>query len=454
MRQIWNDDDMTVTPIKTKAEQQLATQFEAAAPQLPGGGWVPAARRAAFARFAAEGLPHRRLEAWKYTDLRASIKDVPAPAPRLSVRPKLQPDKLLAALGPELAGLLAHRFIFVNGMFVQPAAPEDHEAGSFYEYHTLAEALDLKRYEWMTRDFEASSGTAALNAAFVTDGILLRVIAAIAPSVPIHLVFLADSAEPEAVATRNLIRFEKGARATLIESHVAVPGAVARQANAMTYLHLHDGADVEHIKLLAEGPQATHLGGVQALLEAGANYRAFQFSESPLLARNDVNVTFKGEGANLTFGAVMLGRGKSHIDTTMVIDHAVPGCTSRELVKAVLEDDSRGVFQGKVIVRPDAQKSDGKQSARALLLSPTAEFDSKPELEIYADDVICGHGSTAAELDEDQVFYLMARGIPRAEARALLIEAFAAEAIEAIAHEGIREAMRGRLQGWLAGAKP
>ena len=156
--------------------------------------------------------------------------------------------------------------------------------------------------------------------------------------------------------------------------------------------------------------------------------------------------TFKGEGAKLDISGLFLGRGTEHIDTTLVVDHAVPGCESRELFKGVLADRARGVFQGKVIVRPDAQKTDGKQMAQALMLSEDAEFDSKPELEIYADDVVCGHGSTAAEIDEDMLFYLRSRGIPLEEARALLIESFIGEAIDKVEDERLREALGGHRQ--------
>jgi Fe-S cluster assembly protein SufD len=440
---------MTVTPIKTKAEQQLAAQFEAAAATLPGAGWVPAARRAAMHRFAAAGLPHRKLEAWKYTDLRATLKDVPAPAPSTAGKPKLDAAKLKAALGPDLAKLPAIRFVFVNGAFAAADIPDAHKPGTSYQFGTLAETLGTKDFEWMEAGFatEASS-PAALNAAFATDGIVLRVPANAKLELPIHLVFLTDSASPSRVTTRNLIRVDNGAEITLLESHVGAGGA--HHVNSLTHLHVLDGAKVDHLRLAADGPQATHLCTWIVDVEAGATYSAFQLSESPLLARNDVNVTFAGENASFKFNAASLGRGKSHIDTTMVIDHAVPRCTSRENIRAVLADEARGIFQGKVIVRPDAQKSDGKQMAKALLLSPDAEFDSKPELEIYADDVVCGHGSTVAEMDEDHVFYLMARGIPETQARALLTEAFAAEVIDAIAHEGIREAMRARLAAWLA----
>ena len=440
---------MTVTQIKTRAEQQFAAQFAAAAPTLPGVGWVPAARLAAFHRFAAEGLPHRKLEAWKYTDLRLALKDAPEPATLPKVRPKPDAAKLKAALGPDLAKLPAIRFVFINGAFAAADIPEAYKPGALYQFGALAETLGSKEFDWMEAGFAADVSTpAALNTAFATDGIVLRVVAGAKLDLPIHLVFLTDSARPVRVTTRSLIRVDDKAEVTILESHVGAGGA--HHTNSLTHLHIMKGGSVEHLKVAAEGFDTQHLSTWIVDMEADATYHAFQLSESPALARNDVNVTFKGEGASFVFNAAVLGRGKSHIDTTMVIDHAVPKCTSRENLRAVLADDARGVFQGKVIVRPGAQKSDGKQMAKALLLSPNAEFDSKPELEIYADDVVCGHGSTVAEMDDDQVFYLMARGIPAPEARALLTEAFAAEVVDAIQHDGIREAMRARLAAWLA----
>ncbi len=194
-----------------------------------------------------------------------------------------------------------------------------------------------------------------------------------------------------------------------------------------------------------------HLGRTVARLGANANYRPFQLVTGEGLTRNDLNVTFRGQHSSFDLGAAQLLRGRGHADVTLVVDHAVPHCTSRELVKNVLGDQSRGVFQGKVIVRPDAQKTDGKQMAQALMLSPDAEFDSKPELEIYADDVVCGHGSTVAEIDPELVFYLQSRGIPRATAQAMLIESFVGEAIDKAEPEGVQDALRTLAQQWLAG---
>jgi Fe-S cluster assembly protein SufD len=207
----------------------------------------------------------------------------------------------------------------------------------------------------------------------------------------------------------------------------------------LTQVELEEGARLAHLKCALSGSE-THVGTWLADLGKETAYRAFQFTAGTGLARNGVYATFKGEGGRLDISGIFLGRGGEHIDTTLVVDHAVPRCESRELFKGVLADRARGVFQGKVIVRPDAQKSDGKQMAQALLLSQDAEFDSKPELEIHADDVVCGHGSTAAELDEDLLFYLRTRGIPVAEARALLIESFIGEALEKIEDEAVREA--------------
>jgi Fe-S cluster assembly protein SufD len=187
------------------------------------------------------------------------------------------------------------------------------------------------------------------------------------------------------------------------------------------------------------------------VLAAGSNYRAFQLTAATGLVRNSVALTFRGEDAKADISGCFLGREAEHIDTTLVIDHAAAACESRELFKGVLADKARGVFQGKVIVRPAAQKTDGKQMAQVLMLSEDAEFDSKPELEINADDVVCGHGSTCADIDEDLLFYFRARGIAAEEARALLIESFIGEAIDKVADEVLRPALMAMARRRLAG---
>jgi Fe-S cluster assembly protein SufD len=290
-------------------------------------------------------------------------------------------------------------------------------------------------------DAASKQAVVALNTAFMTDGAIVDVAEGADLAKPLLLVFARAGKEGRLVTTRNIVRLAASARATVIEAHVALPGAGPSQTNALSEVSVGDGAHLAHLACTLAGDAASHLATWLATLGAGATYRAFQLTAATGLCRSNLFATFGGEGAKLDISGLFLGRETQHIDTTLVVDHAVPRCESRELFKGVLADRARGVVQGKVIVRPDAQKSDGKQMAQVLMLSPEAEFDSKPELEIYADDVICGHGSTAAELDEDLLFYMRSRGIPLDEARAMLIESFIGEALEKIEEERVREAL-------------
>ena len=208
------------------------------------------------------------------------------------------------------------------------------------------------------------------------------------------------------------------------------------------------------MKCTLESGGGVHLSNWLVDLGADADYRGFHFTAGTALARNQISVLFTGTGGKIDLSGAFLARGNEHIDTTLVVDHAVPQCTSRELFKGVLDGHARGVFQGKVIVRPDAQKTDGKQMAQVLMLSPDTEFDSKPELEIYADDVVCGHGSTSADIDEDLLFYCQSRGIPEAQARALLIESFVGEALEKVEREDVRDALTELARTWLHAVAP
>ena len=209
------------------------------------------------------------------------------------------------------------------------------------------------------------------------------------------------------------------------------------------------GAEAQHIKLVRAGTDTTHLGRCNVALAATAVYRGFQLTAGAGLLRNETHVAFTGPDAKFDLSGLMLGRGADHIDTTLVVDHTTTGCESRELFKAVLDDRARAVFQGKIVVAPQAQKTDGKQMAQALMLSEDAEFDSKPELEIYADDVVCGHGSTVAEIDPEMMFYLRSRGLPRDDARTMLIESFVGEALDKIEDEAVRQVARAMALAWL-----
>lgn len=437
---------MNVTTLRTKAESQLREQFDAAAAGLPGTGWVSALRTRAMDAFAAEGLPSRRVEEWKYTDLRERLRDVPAPG---TTKPAaVSTADLNEALGP-LAALDAERIVLVDGAYSTDLSKVSAEAAAI-ELMSLAAVLE-KAPPWLEGKFSADSGVVvALNTAFMTDGVLLKVRKDQDPGKPVLLVHARTASEPSALAVRNVISVEAGARLTLIEAHIALAGA-ARGAlsNVVTDVTLADGAACDHIKSLVDMAGSTHLATWNTKLGKDAIYRGFQLTASPALARNDINVTFAGEGSKLDLSGAFLARGSEHIDTTLVVDHAVPHCESRELFKGVLADRAHGIFQGKIIVRPDAQKTDGKQMSQALMLSPDAQFSSKPELEIYADDVVCGHGATCTEIDADLLFYCRSRGIPVDEARAMLTESFVGEAVEKIEDEDVREAIETLAIGWL-----
>jgi len=434
-----------VTEDHTPAEAQLLRSFEE---HVSGetDARLRQLREQAIAAFAQSGLPHRRVEEWKYTDLRARMREAFAPAP---VADRVSEAELKQALG-HFAAIDAHVVVFVNG-YHQPM--EEIEAPNI-QVMGLAQALE-SRPDWFDGMFgqvnpKDPETVANLATAFMTDGAVLRITAPAngAAAKPIHLVNLTTGDAPARVSTRNLIRVEKGAEATIIE-HWASLGDTAFHTFTMTELFADEGAQIEHLKIQDENAASTHLASWNLRLEAGANYRATHVNVGSELTRNQVFLRYAGDGASAAVNGVCLGRGTQHFDTTMVIEHAVPECVSRELVKSVLDDKARSVFQAKVHVHPGAQKTDGKQMANALLLSDEAEFDSKPELEIYADDVVCGHGSTSGQLDEEAMFYLLARGIPQTEARALLIAAFVDEVFDDIENETLKEALTARTADWL-----
>jgi Fe-S cluster assembly protein SufD len=430
---------MTVALTRTKAEQAFPGMFEAVAARLPGGAAVAEARKAAIGAFVGLGLPHRRIEEWKYTDLRAALKEALPPA--LGDATPVTRRQVDAAL-EGMAEIDAHRAVLVNGTYRAELSDAKAKGLTVASLASALQKLDQDLREGLTRaSAPGQEAVTALNTAFMTDGAVVRIAEGARLAKPLLLVFVRAGREPRLVTVRNVVRVGAGAQATVVEAHITLPGAVPGQANVLTRIDVGEGADMLHAKLTLEGAGATHLASWQATLGADAAYRVFQLTAGTGLVRNHLAPTFAGEGGRLDFTGCFLARDAEHIDTTMVVDHAVPGCTSRELIKGVLADRARGVFQGKVIVRPDAQKTDGKQMAQALMLSEDAEFDSKPELEIHADDVVCGHGSTAAELDADMLFYLCSRGITLDDARTLLIESFVGEALDRVEDDGLHEAL-------------
>ncbi|MFT3730205.1 MAG: Fe-S cluster assembly protein SufD [Hyphomicrobium sp.] len=439
---------MNVAVMKTKAEQAISESFETAAPKLPGTEVIKERRAGAMGMFGGLGLPHRRIEEWKYTDLRANVKEI-LPAAVEDQTP-LTIAELIIALGP-LAHVDAHRIVFVNGHFRAGLGDFDQVDG--IQISALGALLSSATEDMgaaLATTPEGGDAVEALNTAFMTDGAVVTVAEGASVEKPLLIVFVRAGAEASSVAVRNFLTVGKGGTATIIEAHVVLPGAADEaQLNALTEVTVGKSATLHHVKVAVDRGKALHLSNCDVTLEADASYRNFQFSSGLGIARNGLNVIFDGEGGKLDLSGAYLARKAEHIDTTLVVDHAVPRCESRELFKGVLDGHGRGVFQGKIIVRPDAQKTDGKQMSQALMLSEDAEFDSKPELEIYADDVVCGHGTTAAELDTDLLFYCRSRGIPEKEARALMIESFIGEAIEKVENEQLRDALTAYAVEWL-----
>ena len=366
-------------------------------------------------------LPHRRMEEWRWTDLRQMI-DKPYP-PRQKVKAKAgDVERLLAT--SLFAGVAATRMVFVNG-----------------EYDA---ALSKQANGWVESTAELSDPVNLMNVAFATDGARLRIEGNV--DTPIELVFIATNDVPRTVATRNVIEVADDASATIIETHL---GEGSYLASAVTEIRIGHNARLDRIKVELESHDAVHLAHCHVIVGQNVTFRDFTLTTGAKLNRQNGTFRFIGEFADAKVSGAYLLAGKQHADTALVVDHEVPNCASRELFKCVMDDHARGIFQGKVIVRQGAQKTDGKQSSHALLLTETAEFDAKPELEIYADDVACGHGATSGDLNHDHVFYLKSRGVPEAEAKALLIAAFVGEAFDTVHHDGIRAALEEYAARWL-----
>ncbi|HEY4980750.1 MAG TPA: Fe-S cluster assembly protein SufD [Pseudolabrys sp.] len=432
--------NVEVRPTKTPAEQALSASYAAARDRLPGQGAVAALREDAFRRFDARGLPHRRVEEWKYTDLRALMRDSYPLATPPDAAAKLRAKNA----GTVLGGLDCRRLVFVDGTFAPELSDLVPEPG--LAIGSMADALakgDPLVATHVGKTIATEDIGVALNTALMGDGAVIRISAGAEPKRPIHLVFAAGSDTPSSAFIRSLIVVEKGAKVTIIESH----DSGESQVNTALELVAADETQIDYCKI-TQG-RALHVSSLLASVGARAKFNSFAFTSDAQLVRNQNFIRFAGEGTKAAIRGASLLRGSEHVDTTLLIEHAAAHCESREQFKTVLDGQSHGVFQGKIVVQPHAQKTDAKMMTRALLLSDEAEADNKPELEIFADDVVCGHGATAGALDPGLKFYLMSRGIHAKEAEALLIQAFIGETIEEIAHAGIRDALMIAALKWL-----
>lgn len=423
---------------------QNGTGLADIAARLPGGPRVRDAREHALRDFERFGLPSRRVEDFKYTDLRALLRTVAPMAPPLSTTALNAARRLIAQRG---FGDV-RQLVLVDGAVAAELSDFRSEEG--LSIRTLRDALATDEDEIVSLfDGGSADAVTALIKAVAGDGIIVDVAANVALPRPLHIVHVATTQQPAATVVRSLLRLGDKSKATLVESFIASDGAAAYQTFDMTTLRIGDHAGLEHLRLIEDAPDAINLSVGDVTLGSNATYNMFGFAGGGQLSRYQSTIVCKGEGGHVsTNGVAMLG-GRQHADTTFVLDHAVPNCSSREVFRAVLDDQSRSVFQGRIIVRPHAQKTDAKMMTRALLLSDEAEADNKPELEIFADDVTCGHGATVGALDDSLLFYLRARGLNEKQAQALLIQAFVGEAIESIVNEPLRDGVIAAVERWL-----
>ncbi len=413
---------------------------------LPGDGldWLRKRRDKGAEKFGALGLPTQKLESWKYTRLR------PLDDTRYTPVQDGAGDTVVKDL-PSV-GDVAGRLVFVNGRLRDDLS----------DVSDLPDGVRFGPLDEILKDdpawAEAHLGTVAgdpdqamlaLNDAMMDSGFVLHVKKGVALTKPLEVVMVGGMTDqPVAYFPRNLIVIEANAQATLVKHHVG-RGVGAYFANAATEIDVANGAIFKNYKVQAESMQATHVSTMHARVGRDATFENFNLSIGGLLSRTEAMVTLAGEGAHCGFNGAYMMRGNEHCDNTSYIDMAVPNTTCKQVYKGVLDDAARAVFQGKIHVARDAQKADGRMLNKTLLLSDNAEIDTKPELEIYADDVQCAHGATSGQLDQTALFYLRSRGIPEALARNMLVQSFLGDALDEITDAHVRDVFMDRVVHWL-----
>jgi Fe-S cluster assembly protein SufD len=439
-----------ITQIRTQAEKALISLYASEKDRLPGNKMVKALRSQAFAEFERSGLPHRRIESWHYTDLRSQLREAaPLFAPGSS-----EFEDSLRHVQPKIPE--GYALVLLDGAFVPELSNVD-ELPAGISVRSLADLLasgDATLVERLApKGLGMGDPALSLNAALMQGGVVVDVAPNTQLDKPLIILSVMSAGAVHAAFHRSLVRVGAGAKLTLFEIVDAVEIG-SNQQNGVLVIQMGDGAEVEHLtRISRQGADAIIIRSVLAALGANCRYDGFALIADGGLVRRQIFLRFDGEHSTAGIRGLSLLSGKRHADTTLVVDHVVPHCTSREYFKHIIAEEATGVYQGKVIVRPHAQKTDGGMKSRALLLSDSAAMFNKPELEIFADDVVCGHGATVAQLDEDQLFYLRSRGLPRAEAEQLLLEAFDAEALDSVRDEGARGRLMTYVSDWLAARK-
>ena len=411
------------------ARARILADYARVEPLLPGARtpWVIRARGIALDQFAQVGFPSTRDEEWKYTSV-VAIEKRAFKAMLTGPDYRSLETEIATHLFPDLA---SHRLVFVDGRHA-PALSTMDRLPFGVTVSTLGNALERtpEALEPYLTQLLHQTIFGSLNTAFMSDGAYVHLAPGAALEEPIHVLFVATTPNA-AIHPRNLIVAEAGAQVTVIEHYVGRDGA-EYFTNAVTQIFTANGATVEHCKLQQEAPQGFHIGAIHATQSRDSRFVSHSMAFGAALARNDITTAFDAVGCTTALNGLYLVGGRQHVDHHTRIDHCQPNGTSREYYRGVLDGRSRGVFNGKVIVHPGAQHTDAQQLNHNLLLSEGSEIDTKPQLEIYADDVKCTHGATIGQLDDAQIFYLRSRGVEEATARALLTYAFAQDVIDRI----------------------
>ena len=433
-------------PVSARASEPIEAYRKDFARQPGAPEWLQSLRAQGMARFEALGFPTTKNEDWHFTSV--------APIAERTFRAAMTSKKSVSSEG-STAGMVAradltrftfgepawHTLVFVNGEFSEDLSSYAGLGGKV-RVNSLAKAIRSgigrpERHLGKIAAFDNHAFT-ALNTAFIRDGAFVEIQADAVVEQPIHLLFVSEG-QGEAIShPRNLIVAAANSRASIIESYFSVRDS-SYFTNAVTEISLGQGARIDHYKIQRESEKSFHVGTTQIRQARDSQLHSFSLAVGGLLARTNIYTSLDGDAATCTLNGLYLTDGVQHIDNQTSIEHIAPNCPSHEIYKGVLDGRSHGVFNGKVYVHPEAQKTDGKQSNNNLLLSPTARVDTKPQLEIFADDVKCTHGATVGRLDEMAMFYLNSRGIGPDTARTLLTYAFAADVLETIELETLRK---------------
>jgi Fe-S cluster assembly protein SufD len=395
-----------------------------------GPEWLRTARSAAFARFLERGFPTTRDEEWKFTNV----------APIAAV------DFRRVGDGPGVTAAMIEPFLFKDAFRLQAVVVNGQLSAGLSSLSGLPEGVTISSLgEALSAQpplegpsLKSDHPFVLLNTAFCVGGVFIHIAPKTVLADPIHVLFVsAPGAAPALIAPRLFVIAGEQSQASIVENYAGI-GATPVLTTAVTEVLMGPGAVVDHVKIQREPAEAFHMASTFVHLHRASTFASRAITFGGRIARNDITATLAGDGAECTLNGLYVADGDTLVDTHTTIDHAMPHCPSHEVYKGILAGRARGVFNGKIIVRPDAQKTDAKQTNKALLLSADATINTKPQLEIFADDVKCTHGATVGQLDDDQLFYLRARGIHLKDARNILIHAFASDVLNGIAHDAVR----------------